>query len=70
MSKLKNIAVLVENITNTHRYDTLMQAGAIRQGGHFPAYSHLLMFCEETGFDINTRNEEKVRKMLESWLGR
>ena len=70
LSKLKNIAVLVENITNTHRYDTLMQAGAIRQGGHFPAYSHLLMFCEETGFDINTRNEEKVRKMLESWLGR
>ena len=70
LSKLKNISTLVENITNTHKYDTLMQAAAIAHGGHFPAYNHLLKFCEKTGFDIKTRNEEKVRKMLQSWLGR
>ncbi len=64
---LKCIAELLENTGNTHKYDKLLAEQAAFLGGWYDAYESLLKFCNESLFDIRTRNEVKVRPLLETW---
>ncbi len=66
---LGRIAELLENTGNTHKYDELLAAGLQLFNGWFKVYDSLSEFCAVQGFDIRTRNEVKVRPLLEKWLG-
>ncbi|OHD15577.1 MAG: hypothetical protein A2087_04535 [Spirochaetes bacterium GWD1_61_31] len=65
---VRQLAELIENVGNTHFYDELFQSGVRACGGTFGAYQSLLAYCLASGFDIHTRNREKVRPQLEAWL--
>lgn len=66
--RLKQLEELLENIGNTHRYDQLLRRAYAEYGSPFAAFSALVAYCDRVGFDIRTRNREKVQPMLESWM--
>jgi hypothetical protein len=59
---------LYDNIGNTGKYKPQMARAASIHGSSFSAYLALSAYCLETGFDIRTRNEVKIRELLDAWL--
>ena len=68
LSFLKQIDELLDSVGNSHHWDALINAAAARIGSHFEAYKNLLEYCIGQGFDIRTRNREKLGPLLAGWL--
>jgi len=64
---LKQLEELLDTIGNSHRYDALLAKVFLQYGGPYASYHALLDYCLKTGFDIRTRNREKVQPMLDAW---
>jgi radical SAM superfamily enzyme YgiQ (UPF0313 family) len=68
LSALARLEELYDNIGNTGKYKAEMARAESVHGGRFVSYLALAAFCRETGFDIRTRNEVKIRELLSAWL--
>ncbi|OHD81525.1 MAG: hypothetical protein A3J97_13140 [Spirochaetes bacterium RIFOXYC1_FULL_54_7] len=68
LAALARLEELYDNIGNTGKYRPEMEKAAAFHGGSFAAYLALSGFCINTGFDIRTRNEVKIRELLGAWL--
>lgn len=68
LSFLKQIDELLDSVGNSHHWDALINTAAARSGSHFDAYKNLLEYCISQGFDIRTRNREKLGPLLADWL--
>jgi len=66
---LGRLEELYDNIGNTGKYKAEMARAESAHGTRFVSYLALSAFCMETGFDIRTRNEVKIRELLQAWLG-
>jgi radical SAM superfamily enzyme YgiQ (UPF0313 family) len=57
---LKRVEALVDSVWNANALETELDALARGSGGYFSALMKLSAFAERTGFDLSTRNAEKV----------
>ncbi|TFG84019.1 MAG: DUF4080 domain-containing protein [Spirochaetales bacterium] len=67
LAELKRIEELVDGIANSGRFGKAMGTAAGSLGGWFAAYRDLSAYCARTGFDVRTRNGEKLGALLDSW---
>jgi radical SAM superfamily enzyme YgiQ (UPF0313 family) len=65
---LARLEELYDNIGNTGKYEPEMARAASVHGSGFAAYLALSSYCRNSGFDIRTRNEVKIRELLAAWL--
>jgi hypothetical protein len=68
LAALARLEELYDNIGNTGKYMLEMARAAGLHGGSFAAYLALSTYCQDSGFDIRTRNEVKIRELLDAWL--
>ena len=68
LAALARMEELYDNIGNTGKYKAEMARAESIHGSCFVSYLALSLFCLETGFDIRTRNEVKIRELLNIWL--
>lgn len=68
LAVLARLEELYDNIGNTGKYRAEMARAESIHGNRFVSYLALSAFCLETGFDIRTRNEVKIRELLGTWL--
>jgi len=68
LAALARLEELFDNIGNTGKYKPEMAKASTIHGSRFAAYLALSAFCLDTGFDIRTRNEVKLRELLAAWL--
>ncbi|MGL4368514.1 MAG: DUF4080 domain-containing protein [Spirochaetota bacterium] len=68
ISLLRRIEQLVETVRNSHRFDGLLEDGRRRYGGYFVFFKELSHYCAQSGFDIETKNEQRLRAVLTQML--
>ncbi|MDX9959789.1 MAG: DUF4080 domain-containing protein [Spirochaetia bacterium] len=68
LAVLARLEELYDNIGNTGKYASEMARASSIHGGSFAAYLALSTYCQESGFDIRTRNEVRIRELLAAWL--
>jgi radical SAM superfamily enzyme YgiQ (UPF0313 family) len=68
LAVLARVAELYDNIGNTGKYEPQMARAASIHGNSFSAHLALSAYCQDSGFDIRTRNEVKIRELLDAWL--
>jgi radical SAM superfamily enzyme YgiQ (UPF0313 family) len=61
---LKRVEALLDSVWNANKFEIELDDIAQRSKGYFPAFLKLSEFAERTGFDLSTRNAEKVKAFL------
>ena len=61
---LRRIEQLVETLLNSHILDLMLSALAAQHGSWFSFLTEISVFCENTNFDILTKNNQKIETMI------
>jgi radical SAM superfamily enzyme YgiQ (UPF0313 family) len=61
---LRHIEQLTETLINSHFFDNELSLMTSVQGGWFSLLTAILSYCEQTGFDILTKNRQKLEVMI------
>lgn len=67
-ARMRRIEQLIDAVWNHNKLQTLLAAGEVRHGSAFAFFSALSAFAAECGYDVRTRNRNKVENFLQAYL--
>lgn len=66
---LGRVEELLDSVWNANRFEAELDDLAFTEGGYFSAFAALSDYAGRTGFDLSTRNPEKVKAFLRARIG-